>query len=116
MSAVLPIKPVESEPSKRLTNSEKTAFTVTHPLTDIIIGLCLGDLYLQRQKSGVNTCLHFKQGICHNEYIYHLYDLFNSYCPSHPKSYLLPPDKLLNQPSSRSLDPDEGWFKNRKSL
>jgi hypothetical protein len=88
MSAVLPIKPVESEPSKRLTNSEKTAFTVTHPLTDIIIGLCLGDLYLQRQKSGVNTCLHFKQGICHNEYIYHLYD--------------------LNQPSSRSKDLDEG--------
>ena len=27
----------------------------------------------------------FKQGIVHQDYIYHLYELFSKYCPSAPK-------------------------------
>ena len=35
--------------------------------------------------ASADTSLNFKQSIIHEKYLYHLYDLFNEYCPSLPK-------------------------------
>lgn len=68
---------------KRLKKKEKEAFTISSDLKEILVGLILGDLY-GRYRFG-KTSFVFKQGINHQEYIYHLYDLFKNYCPSAPK-------------------------------
>ena len=52
-------------------------------LKDILIGLALGDLYIRRRSK--NTCLCFKQSTIHEEYIFHLYTLFQEYCNMAPK-------------------------------
>jgi hypothetical protein len=52
-------------------------------LKDIIIGLALGDLYIRKRNK--NTCLCFKQGVVHQEYILHLYTLFQEYCKMSPR-------------------------------
>ena len=65
-SSLVPIKPADEKSShkrKRLTDLEKSQFTLSDELKDITIGLLLGDLYAQKQKLGVNTCLAFRQGM-----------------------------------------------------
>jgi len=52
-------------------------------LKDIIIGLALGDLYIRKRNK--NTCLCFKQGVVHQDYIMHLYTLFQGYCKMSPR-------------------------------
>jgi len=59
-------------------------------LKEIFVGLLLGDLY-GRFRNG-NTSFAFKQGVIHQDYIYHLYELFNTYCPSAPKIFRSLPD------------------------
>ena len=39
----------------------------------------------------VDTKLHFKQGLVHKEYVFHLYNKFSLYCPSEPKTTNNPP-------------------------
>lgn len=68
---------------KRLTQKEKAAFTISNDLKEILVGLLLGDLH-GRYRYG-KTSFIFKQGFIHQEYIYHLYDLFIKYCPRAPK-------------------------------
>jgi len=70
--------------TKRLTNIEKDSagipgdsFSVCSDLYNILIGLILGDLYVNRRNN--NTRLQFQQGLVHKEYIYHLFELFSSY-------------------------------------
>ena len=52
-------------------------------LKDVIIGLGLGDLYIRKRNK--NTCLCFKQSLKHEEYIMHLYSLFQEYCKMSPR-------------------------------
>ena len=73
VSSLVPIKP------KWLTDLEKSQFTLSDELKDITIGLLLGDLYAQKQKLGVNTCLAFRQGIVHEDYLNHLYEKFQEF-------------------------------------
>lgn len=47
------------------------------------MGLLLGDLH-GRYRYG-NSRFIFKQGLIHQDYINHLYELFSNYCPSAPK-------------------------------
>ena len=54
-------------------------------LKEIIIGLALGDLYIRRRAK--NTCLCFKQSSKNEEYILHLYSLFQEYCLTSPRKY-----------------------------
>lgn len=68
---------------KRLKKIEKAAFSTPSDLKEILVGLLLGDLY-GRFRYG-NTSFVFKQGLIHQDYIYHLYELFSKYCPSAPK-------------------------------
>jgi hypothetical protein len=69
--------------SARLTNAEKDKFVLPDSLKPILVGLLLGDLYGQNR--GKNVRFTFKQSIVHEEYLYHLYELFKLLCPSAPK-------------------------------
>jgi hypothetical protein len=83
-SSLVPVKP------KRLTNLEKSQFTLTDELKEILVGLILGDLYLNKQPSNVR--LMFKQGIVNKDYLMHLYEIFSGYCSSGPKFTNAAPD------------------------
>jgi hypothetical protein len=71
---------------------EKEAFSLSQELKDIAIGLLLGDLYARKQKLGVNACLAFRQGIVHEDYLNHLYEKFQYFCPQGPKIQTPKPD------------------------
>ena len=60
-----------------MTNIQKYSFSISPDIQDIIIGISLGDLNINRQ--GKNARLRFKQSLVHKGYIYHLFDLFSSY-------------------------------------
>lgn len=70
--------------SKRLKKKEKEAITLTNELKDILVGGLLGDIH-GRFRNGKASFI-FKQGISHQDYINHLFELFSIYCPSAPKS------------------------------
>lgn len=76
--------------TKRLTNAQKESFSISPELKDIIIGLTLGDLYIQNF-CNVNPRLMFKQGLVNKDYISHLFELFSNYSnmktPKHYDSF-----------------------------
>lgn len=74
-----------SGPNQRLTNLERAEINLPQNLKEILVGLLLGDLCAQKRSKNGNTNLHFEQGLVHKDYIFHLYDLFKSYCNSEPK-------------------------------
>lgn len=76
---------------QRLTKAERLQFSLTAELKDILVGLILGDLYIA--KPHVNPRLEFKQSTVHDEYLFHLYELFKNYSPSAPKLKMEAPDK-----------------------
>jgi len=83
VSSLIPVKPVDGKPSRRLTNLQKSQFSLSDELRQIIVGLLLGDANAQKQ--GVNARLRFGQGVVHLEYLMHLYELFKTYCSMEPK-------------------------------
>jgi hypothetical protein len=95
--SVVPVKPADDKPSRRfsLSKGEREAFSLTPELKDILIGLCLGDLNIQK-RSG-NARLLFEQGTVHKEYLFHLYDLFRAYCSLEPKVRIRKPDILTGK-------------------
>ena len=60
--------------------------TLTSELKDILAGSLLGDLHGRLRYGKVSFV--FKQGIIHQDYLNHLYELFSLYCPSAPLSVL----------------------------
>lgn len=54
----------------------------------------MGDLFIENRGKSVNARLFFEQGPIHRDYLYHLFDLFKSYCSKGPKEYLRAPNKL----------------------
>ena len=85
--SLVPVKP------KRLTNLEKSQFTLSDELKQILVGLILGDLHMDKQP--INVRLMFKQGIIHKDYLMHLYEIFSGYCSNRPKFTNAAPDKKL---------------------
>ncbi|CCO27487.1 LAGLIDADG homing endonuclease (mitochondrion) [Rhizoctonia solani AG-1 IB] len=83
--SLVPVKP------KRLTNLEKSQFTLSDELKEILVGLILGDLHIF--KNPTNVRLMFKQGICNKDYLMHLYEIFSAYCSSEPNFTNAAPDK-----------------------
>lgn len=67
---------------KRLTKAEQSQFKFSEDLKNILVGLILGDLFVQKQR--VNARLCFKQGLIHKDYLEHLYMLFKDYCSNAP--------------------------------
>lgn len=83
LCSVVPVKPSDDK-RRRLTNEEKEQFTLSQKLKEIVVGLLLGDLNVQKQKGGVNARLRFEQGVIHKEYLFHLYSIFQEYCSQVP--------------------------------
>ena len=54
-------------------------------LKETIIGLALGDLNIRRRYKNGNTCLRFKQSMKNEQYIEHLYEIFQEYCNRTPR-------------------------------
>ena len=52
----------------------------------------MGDLCMQKTVNS-NPVLYFEQGLVHKDYLFHLYELFSSYCRSAPKITNRLPDK-----------------------
>jgi hypothetical protein len=48
-----------------LTSLERTKFTLTDQLKQILVGLLLGDLYAQKRRKTGNTVFRFEQGTVH---------------------------------------------------
>jgi hypothetical protein len=88
--SLVPLKPDYCKP-KRLTDLEKSQFTLSDKLKEILVGLILGDLYINKRHTNVR--LMFKQGIVNKDYLIHLHELFSDYCPSGPKFTNADPDK-----------------------
>lgn len=90
LCSLVPIKPGDDKP-RWLSKEEKAKFTLSSELKDILIGLCLGDLYIYKQR--LNVSLMFRQGIVHEDYLLHLFELFKNFGPSGPKIQNSQPDK-----------------------
>jgi hypothetical protein len=90
LSIFVPIKIYSNAPNlgilcrylntKRLTNLERNSYSVPQNLHEVIIGCSLGDLHIRKQVN--NALLQFEQGLIHEAYIIHLFDLFKDYCSS----------------------------------
>ena len=79
------------KPRKR-TNSNSTLILTDH-LKQILIGLILGDLSVEKATPNSNVRLRFDQSsLVHSAYLMHLYDLFKDYTLSPPKSTNRKPD------------------------
>jgi len=97
LSSLVPVKPDDDKPSRRLTKAERSQFTLSEELRQILVGLLLGDLYAQKPKGGVNVYLGFKQSIVHKDYLLHLYDLFKIFSSQAPKLSNMAPHKLTGK-------------------
>jgi hypothetical protein len=86
---------------KRLTKLEREQFSIDTSLNDTIIGLTLGDLHIRKQPASTNVRFCFEQGLIHEEYILHLYELFKNYCMSGLKYSTRKPDKRTGNIYSR---------------
>lgn len=97
------MKNLNSSPLKarRLTKLERAQFSLSTDLKNILVGLLLGDLCAVKQIKGVNVRLHFEQGILHKDYLFHLYDLFKTYCTTAPKTSNRLPDKRTGKTYTR---------------
>lgn len=84
-----------------LTQAEKEKLILTSDEKEILVGLVLGDLFIFRAPKSVNPNLYFEQGLVHEEYLLHLYNLFESYCSSAPKITSRTPDKRTGKVYSR---------------
>ena len=56
-------------PRFRISNLERNNFILPQNLKEILIGLLLGDLYIQKFTINGNTNLQFEQGLVHKDYI-----------------------------------------------
>ena len=76
---------------RRLTKKQQEAFSLPSELKEIFVGLLLGDL-LGRFRYGKARFV-FKQGLVHEAYLLHLYELFKDYCPQTTKTQISLPHK-----------------------
>lgn len=85
--------------STRLTNDQKNSFSVPPHLGEVIVGSSLGDLHIR--KHHLNALLEFGQSLKHEEYLLHLYDLFQEFCISPPRVSNPKPDFRTGKVYSR---------------
>lgn len=78
--SLLPVKPDERLTSKRLTRIEIQQISLPDNLKQILFGLLLGDLCIEKPNETRNARLIFGQGIIHQEYFSHVYALFKDFC------------------------------------
>jgi hypothetical protein len=88
---------------RRLTKIERSQITLSGDLKNIIVGLLMGDLNAQRLTKNSNALLKFEQGLINKDYLFHLYDLFKSYCLTAPIISDRLPDKRTGKIYTRVL-------------
>ena len=93
LSSLVPVAPAEGKPSQRLTKAEKHQLSLSAELKGILVGLILGDLNFKKHTKNSNVIFRFEQGLVHNDYLFHLYELFKGYCLSAPSTSNRLPDK-----------------------
>jgi len=76
--------------------SAKAHMFVTTSLHEVIIGLMLGDLHVEKPSLKHNARLQFKQSTINTLYITHLYELLIGFCGS-PPIWLSYFDKRVNK-------------------
>lgn len=91
----IPVKPGEepilstdkdsSQKPFKLSIEQKNAFSLSQELSDILIGLCLGDLCIEKLKTSINARLRFLQSTSHTDYLNYLWNKFQDYCRQEPK-------------------------------
>lgn len=89
--SLVPVKP------RRLTKQEREAFSLSEVLQQIIIGLSMGDLNIQKDTINSNARLRFEQGFAHKDYVFYLYEKFSNYCQSGPKIANRVPDSRTGE-------------------
>lgn len=82
LSSLVPVKP------RRLTKLERSQVKLPENLKEILVGLMLGDGFIQSRGESGNARLFFEQGIIHKDYLYHLFNLFKPFCSTEPKEYI----------------------------
>ena len=97
VSSLLPIAASGRIKPKRLTNLERSQFTLSEELKGILVGLILGDLFIQCRGESGNARLCFEQGMVHEDYLLHLYERFKEFCSASPKIIIHPPDKITGK-------------------
>jgi len=95
LSSLVPVK------ARKLTKLEREAFSLPEELRQILVGLILGDLNMQKETINSNVRLRFVQGFVHKDYIFHLYELFKGYCLTAPKTANQPPHPLTGNIHTR---------------
>jgi len=93
--SLVPLKPGEetissterdsSQKPLKLSNEQKDAFSLSQELADILIGLCLGDLCIEKLKTSINARLRFLQSVNHTDYLNYLWGKFQDYCRQEPR-------------------------------
>jgi hypothetical protein len=81
----------------RFSKAERESIVLPDNLKSILVGLILGDLNVQKSKLSKNARLCLCQGIVHDTYLLHLYNLFELYCSTGPKLITPMPDKELGK-------------------
>lgn len=74
---------------KRLSNKERSDFKLNDNLKQILIGTILGDVYMRRSSENSNSRIIFRQGSKNEEYLNHLYLLFQNYVLRPPVKYTI---------------------------
>lgn len=69
---------------KRLTNLERSKFTLDNNLEQVLVGNILGDVYMRRFSIKANTRLVFRQGSINAGYLLHLYSLVQKFVNTPP--------------------------------
>ena len=67
--------------------SAKSPLELSNELIEVIVGLGLGDLFIEKRSVTSNARLQFHQSKKNKDYINHLYLLFKEYCGSEPKFF-----------------------------
>ena len=78
---------------RRLSKLQQSQFVLSEDLREILVGLLMGDLCMQKRTVNSNPNLKFEQGLVHKDYLFHLYGLFSIYCRSTPQITNRLPDK-----------------------
>src|ERR1700722_20327943 len=61
-----------------LTRAQRLELSLSAQLKAILVGLILGALYIEKAKGRINARLRSAQGTVHEDYLRHLYGLFQS--------------------------------------
>ena len=69
---------------KRLTNLERSKFTLSDYLKAVLVLNILGDVYMRRFSTKTNTRIVFRQGSINAAYLLHLYSLFQQFVQTPP--------------------------------